>query len=161
MALTWGDVDRTAGVIRVRRTFTTGVLSEPKNRERRDVDLTDAVVKLLGEWWGAAGSPAEKKLVFAAEVGGYLVGSTLTRGVLYPAMKRSSIPRTGPTGEERTFHSLRHTFAKLALENGAQVTWLQRQLGHSSLKVTADVYGHFERAARTAEAAKLAGAFSV
>jgi len=37
---------------------------------------------------------------------------------------------------ERTFHSLRHTFAKRALESGAQITWLSRHLGHSSLKVT-------------------------
>ena len=48
----------------------------------------------------------------------------------------------------RTSHSFRHRFAKRALETGAQITWLSRHLGHSSLKVTTDVDGHWERAER-------------
>jgi integrase len=76
-------------------------------------------------------------------------------------MKRAQVPRVGPTGEKRTFHSLRHSYAKVALENGRRITWLSRHLGHSSLKVTTDIYGHFERAERKAEAERMAGAFGV
>ena len=36
-------------------------------------------------------------------------------------------------------------------QNGRRITWLSRHLGHSSLKVTTDVYGHFERAERKAK----------
>ena len=71
------------------------------------------------------------------------------------------IPRAGPTLEKRTFHSFRHTFAKRALESSAQITWLSRHLGHSSLKVTTDIYGHWERAERKIQAAKMEGAFPV
>jgi integrase len=49
--------------------------------------------------------------------------------------------------------------AKRALESGAQITWLSRHLGHSSLKVTTDIYGHWERAERKLQAAKMEGAF--
>jgi hypothetical protein len=42
-----------------------------------------------------------------------------------------------------------------------QVTWLSRHLGHSSLKVTTDIYGHWERAERKLQAAKMEGAFPV
>ena len=73
----------------------------------------------------------------------------------------AEIPRVGPTQEKRTFHSFRHTFAKRALESGAQITWLSRHLGHSSLKVTTDIYGHWERAERKLQAAKMEGAFPV
>jgi integrase len=73
-------------------------------------------------------------------------------------MVRASVPRVGPTHEKRTFHSFRHTFAKRALERGAQITWLSRHLGHSSLKVTTDLYGHWERAERKLQAAKMEGA---
>lgn len=59
------------------------------------------------------------------------------------------------------FHSLRHTFAKLALENGAQLTWLQRHLGHGSLAITAGTYGHWERKERKRQAAIMEGAFNV
>jgi integrase len=77
---------------------------------------------------------------------------------LYDAMVSAGIPRVGPTGEKRTFHSLRHTHAKVALKKGRSITWLQRRLGHSSITVTVNTYGHWER---RREARKLAGAFGV
>jgi integrase len=84
-----------------------------------------------------------------------------TKQILYPALKRAGIDRVGPTGEQRTWHSLRHTYARITLENGAPLFWLSRQLGHSSVQVTQDVYGHFSRSARKTEAEKLEGVFNV
>src|SRR5436189_2251102 len=49
-ALRWGDVDLEHAVVRVRRSYTGGVVSTPKNRERRDVDLISDVVELLSGW---------------------------------------------------------------------------------------------------------------
>lgn len=95
---------------------------------------------------------------------------SVLRSWLYPAMaatetsgggKVDEIPRVGPTGEKRTFHSFRHTFAKRALESGRPITWLSRHLGHSSLAVTSEVYGHWERAERKREAQAMAGVFGV
>ena len=74
--------------------------------------------------------------------------------------EEAGVPRGRPTQERRTFHSFRHTFAK-RLESGAQITWLSRHLGHSSLKVTTDIYGHWERAERKLQAAKMEGVFPV
>lgn len=162
LALTWADVDLGQAVIRVRRGITDRHLSTPKNHEIRDVDLTADVVDLLGAWWGELGRPADDVLVFPGEGrDGYLDPSTIRRRELYAAMKRAGIPRVGTTGTARTFHSLRHTFAKRALESGAQITWLSRHLGHSSLEVTSRVYGHWERAERKRQAKLLAGAFGV
>lgn len=126
------------------------------------MDLTGDVVELLGLTWGELGSPEDGCLVFPADTGsGYMVPTTILRRELYPAMKRAGVPRVGPTGEKRTFHSFRHTYAKRALENGRAVTWLSRHLGHSSLSVTTEVYGHFERAERKREAALMEGVFGV
>lgn len=63
--------------------------------------------------------------------------------------------------EDRTWHSLRHTYARVVLEKGAPIFWLSRQLGHSSVQVTQNVYGHWSRSARKTEVEKLAGAFTV
>ncbi len=162
VALRWGDIDLREAVIRVRRSVTGGHEGVPKNHERRDVDLTPDLVEHLGQWWGDCGRPGDDALVFPGESsGGFFSASNLLRRHLYPAMTRAGIPRVGPTGEPRVFHSFRHTFAKRALETGAQVTWLSRHLGHSSLKVTTDVYGHWERAERKRQAARLTGAFGV
>jgi integrase len=61
----------------------------------------------------------------------------------------------------RTWHSVRHTYARIALEHEAPIFWLSKQLGHSTVQVTQNVYGHWSRSARKAEVAKLAEAFAV
>jgi integrase len=40
-------------------------------------------------------------------------------------------------------HALRHTYASLLLQAGEPIAYVQRQLGHSSIQVTVDRYGHF------------------
>jgi integrase len=39
-------------------------------------------------------------------------------------------------------HDLRHTYASLALQRGVPLLVVSRQLGHSSIAITADLYGH-------------------
>ena len=41
------------------------------------------------------------------------------------------------------FHDLRHTFASLLIQHGAHPKYIQEQLGHSSIQVTMDTYGHW------------------
>jgi integrase len=161
LALRWADVDLEQAVIRVRSSYTGGMVGTPKNRERRDVDLISDVVDLLTSWRDKHGCSIEG-LVFPGDNGSMFLSPTVVlRRHLYPAMAAAGIQRAGPTLEKRTFHSFRHTFAKRALESGAQITWLSRHLGHSSLKVTTDIYGHWERAERKIQAAKMEGAFPV
>jgi integrase len=163
LALRWSDVELEEAVVRVRRSYTGGQLGTPKNRERRDVDLISDVVDLLGRRRRHVGKVVgSEALVFPGDNGSlFLSGTTLLRRELYPAMRRAGVPRMGPTHEGRTFHSFRHTFAKRALESGAQITWLSRHLGHSTLKVTTDIYGHWERAERKLQAAKMEGVFPI
>jgi len=161
IALTWGAVDLAGAVLRVRLTRTDGYVHEPKNHEKRDVDLTADVVQLLGRWWGELDKPADDAIVFPGPTReGYLDPSTW-RSELYRAMRAAGVDRRGPTGIDRTVHSLRHTFAKRALEGGAPITWLSRHLGHSSVLVTDGVYGHFEKAERQRQVAALEGAFGL
>ena len=42
------------------------------------------------------------------------------------------------------FHDLRHTFASLLLQDGQPLAYIKDQLGHSSIKLTVDIYGHLE-----------------
>jgi integrase/recombinase XerD len=44
-------------------------------------------------------------------------------------------------------HSLRHTFASNLLESGADIKILQVAMGHSTLKVTSDIYSHIRTSA--------------
>ena len=133
-------------VVRVRSSYTGGALGTPKNRERRDVDLISDVVELLGRWRDEHVASfdelvfPERKWCFVPFGGGSAPASSLSSD------GSGRDPARRADAREADLHSFRHTFAKRALESGAQITWLSRHLGHSSLKVTTDVYGHWERA---------------
>ncbi len=43
---------------------------------------------------------------------------------------------------QRNLHFLRHTFASLLIQQGESLAYVKEQLGHSSIDVTVDVYGH-------------------
>ena len=39
-------------------------------------------------------------------------------------------------------HDLRHTFASLLIQQGESLAYVKEQMGHHSIRVTVDVYGH-------------------
>jgi integrase len=108
IALRWCDVDLDDAVIRVRQSLTGGILSTPKNRERRDVDLITDVTRLLQVLHDRQAGD-QNGLVFPGPTGAPLSPTYLLKRCLYPAMIGAGIPREGPTTEKRTFHSFRHT----------------------------------------------------
>src|SRR5262249_43901445 len=59
--------------------------------------------------------------------------------------------------EERQpgLHALRHTFASLLLNQGASLQYVCEQMGHASINITVDIYGHLFKETRTAETNRL------
>ncbi len=43
---------------------------------------------------------------------------------------------------EIRLHDIRHTYASLLLSNGESPVYVKEQLGHSSIQITVDIYGH-------------------
>jgi integrase len=158
-ALRWEDVDLLNRELHVSRSFIAGIgETSTKSNEPRTIDLTRPVAKLLEGWHAQSGGDG---LVFEREDGGHLSSTYVLRQVLCPALDRAGIPRVGERGRKRDFHSFRHTFARLALEGGGEITWVSQQLGHSNITLTVNTYGHWARTAEKAQAERLAGAFSL
>jgi integrase len=75
------------------------------------------------------------ELVFCTETGGSLDADNLRHRVFYKLLEKAELRRI-------RFHDLRHTFASLLLQNGESPAYVKEQMGHSSIQVTVDVYGH-------------------
>jgi integrase len=162
-ALDWSDVGLLEGKLYVRRAYRNGQVSPyPKTkRSRRTVNLTPAARAVLERWNGECGGP-DAGLVFEREEGGHMQNEHVLRRVLYPALGRAGIPRVGEREGTRTFHSLRDTYARIALEAGAPLQWVSGQLGHSSTAVTERCYGRWAAKAEQEQADRLpAEAFTV
>ncbi len=74
--------------------------------------------------------------VFTAPKGGQLRHNNFYQRLFCPALRRAGLP------EQVRFHDLRHTCAALLIAQGAHPKAIQIHLGHSSIQVTMDRYGH-------------------
>jgi integrase len=76
-------------------------------------------------------------MVFPTSSGNPVRYPFLLEKVWKPLLSQAKLPY-------RPYHSTRHTFATWLLEGGADIRWLQRQLGHASIGQTANTYGHVQ-----------------
>jgi integrase len=75
-------------------------------------------------------------LVFTSPQGEPLRLPNFRRRVWWAALDRAGIPRSV------RIHDLRHTCASLLIAQGAHPKAIQQHLGHSTISVTLDRYGH-------------------
>jgi hypothetical protein len=69
---------------------------------------------------------------------------------------RDFLPCVEAAGLRRiTFHALRHSYASHLIQTGASLAYVKEQMGHSSIQVTVDTYGHLVPGADIAWADKL------
>ena len=136
--LRWDAVDFDHASIHVRATLTydkngNATLSLPKASRKRRIEIGQTLVALLRE---------HKRMqyplgpwVFTDINGETLRKDYFVRTVFHPLLAKAGLDRI-------RFHDLRHTSATLALSNGDNVKIVAERLGHSSPKMTLDVYTH-------------------
>jgi integrase len=159
LGLRWEDVDLEARRLRVCHTLARVdgklVLLEPKTeRSRRTVMLPSVVVEALlahrtrqkmgrlvaGSRWVDSGH------VFTTSIGTPLEAAVVTRA-FQRALVRAGLPQS-------RFHDLRHAAATFALAQGFTLEDVKNLLGHSSILLTSNTYGHvLERRQREVAAA--------
>jgi integrase len=167
--LWWEDVDWSQNIIRIRRTL---YWLDGKNHEKapgaapwtyvtpkseksvREIDLSPALRKELLELFirnpkaglvlrTSNGTPLRPANITWRSFG------TLLRKVEAERAKEK-LPAIGPV----RWHDLRHTFGSMKLEQGENIYYVQRQMGHSSIQVTIDFYGHLLEIRKPEAAAK-------
>lgn len=138
LGLRWSDVDLDAGIARVKASTTKTAAG------RRTVRLAPPVVAELKRWRVqqaaerlAAGDQWQDKagLVFTTELGTPVDGRNLLR-VVERAAATAKLEDVG-------VHTIRHTWATLALEDGTHVRAVAEALGHADRGALAlQVYSH-------------------
>jgi integrase len=133
LALTWEDVDLPNARLTVDATLHRidgqWQRRSPKTiKSRRTVTLTPVAVAALRTIWRPSG------LVFVTARGMPIHGSNLPK-VLHAHTDRLGLPRV-------TIHDLRHSAATILYASGADIESIADMLGHSTSRVTADLYRH-------------------
>jgi integrase len=157
IALQWGDVDFHGRFLNVQRNFSHRKLDTPKSGKSRRVDLskqlTETLKTLLTErkketlrkGWGEV-----PEWVFISTTGTSLHSVNFHYRVWRPLLAKAGL-------RSIRVHDLRHTYASLLIQQGASLVYVKEQLGHHSISITVDTYGHLVPGGNTAEADKLDG----
>jgi integrase len=141
LALQWDDVDGLARELRVTQSLSRGQLGTPKAGHGRTVDLSQVLAETLEQIEQARtrearllGWPTLSPWVFCTRAGTPMDESKVRRAMRH-VLQQAKLPlHFSP-------HCLRHTYASLMLQQGESLTYVQRQLGHASINLTADTYG--------------------
>jgi integrase len=141
LALQWGDIDWRGGFIHLERSLVRGLVTTPKNHQRRRIDMSRQLRATLRLWRRHQSLTWLKKglhrpvWVFASSAGTALDESNV-RKAFNQILDKAELHRRGP-------HQMRHTFASLLINVGEPVTYVSRQLGHKDSAITLRVYARW------------------
>ena len=140
LGLKWGDIDWNQKFIRVERSYKRGRFDKTKTGKARRVDMSDQLASGLRQLLTArkkealkAGSGELVPTIFHR--GGKPMEQNHIRRVFKQVLVKAGI-------REMRLHDIRHTFASLLLSRGESPVYVKEQLGHSSIQMTVDIYGH-------------------
>jgi integrase len=149
LAVRWADFQFGTGdndpnrYILVQRNYVHGRFTTPKSKKSRRVDMSRELRgvllelrdKRMLEGFMKGKTSIAEDLVFPSKMGTVLDQSNLTSYHFLPCLERAGLRRF-------RFHDLRHTFGSLLIQDGASLAYVKDQMGHSSIQVTVDTYGH-------------------
>lgn len=156
--LRWQDIDLKAATVTVaQRADQWGVIGSPKSKAgRRTIPIAPQVASELRKW--KLRCPKGKlELAFPNGEGGVLHHSNLLRRQYWPLQVAAGVADADLGGDGKPLvdvdgqpilkaryglHALRHAAASVWLHQGIDLKRLTTWMGHSSVQITLDTYGH-------------------
>lgn len=130
--LKWHNVDLNLGFIKVRETRVRGVEKIPKtDSSYRDIRILPPVRAALESL--KQGNTANLEYVFSNRGGHCLLPGSINYHVWKPALEKAGF-------KPRSLYQTRHTFATLMLDSGEHPAWVQRMMGHKTMKMILERY---------------------
>lgn len=133
LALTWNDIDLDRKLIRVNKSFHNGRVEETKTKNSvRNVCIPNNLSDVLKNWKRVA---PKSNIVFCNSTGNHIDPDNMVKRYFKPCLEKAGVKNI-------RFHDLRHTYASLMIAKKIPIKFIQQQMGHSSIQVTLDKYGH-------------------
>jgi integrase len=152
-ALRWGAIDFDVSTIRVRESWDPleGSIAPKTQTSHRTTPMPGVLRDLLLNHRKCGGEATEDALVFSGSNGMPFHAASLYRRADL-AWSKAGLPN------RLRLHQARHTYASFMIAAGVNAKALSVFMGHSSIKVTFDIYGHLMPGTE-GEAAALLDAF--
>jgi len=149
VAVQWGDIQfgRDEHVanrfIVVQHNYVRREHTTTKSKKSRRVDMSRELRRVLIELrdkrlleaFLSGKNDISEELVFPSPEGSILDPDNLYHRYFQPVLSRAGLRKI-------RLHDLRHTFGSLLIQSGASIVYVKEQMGHSSIQVTVDIYGH-------------------
>jgi len=128
LALEWTDIDLNNRKIKVSKSYKRGVTSGTKTGKTRYVDISDKLLTVLH----AERETSQSNYLFINSKGKRHEQNTIGKH-FKRIIKNAGLRKI-------RFHDIRHTFISLLISSGAQIVYVKEQAGHTSIKMTIDIY---------------------
>lgn len=143
-ALRWPNVDFKRRTITISEALTCTVSGrlvqkDPKNdSSRRTISMPRFIMDELQN------APKQSEYVCISSDGKPYRPESFPKATrrIIQAINEKRIGTSTPPMPEASYHDLRHTHAAMLIKIGVQPKIIQERLGHSSIKITMDIYGY-------------------
>jgi len=140
IALQWNDIDWNSRQIHLKRSFSNSrFLTSTKSGHTRVIPMSLGLTDVL---WHHQHEQRRRfndnmpEWVFCNGNGEMRHPDDYRKRIFYDSLKKAGLRRITP-------HTLRHTVASLLLNSGKSMMFVKQLLGHSTIRITVDLYGHF------------------
>ena len=147
LGLQWGDIDFNGRFIEVKRQYSKGRLSIPKNGKTRRVDMSSQLCETLRIHQAKTcptGENSTEKFVFTNQAGNLIDLDHWRVRVFNEALKKAGLRKV-------RVHDLRHSYATIRISEGHDIVDVSHQLGHHAEAFTLKVYHHWKPGKRKSE----------
>jgi len=140
LGLQWGDIDWNGQFIEVKRSYKRQVMGPTKTGRTRRVDMSNQLTETLRGLYRkrheeaiSNGTGKVVEAIFHHE--GIPTAQNSVRYIFKRVLRSAKL-------RDMRIHDLRHTYASLLLSDGVSPVYVKEQLGHTSIQMTVDIYGH-------------------
>ena len=149
VAVQWGDIqfgkdeqDPNRFIV-VEHNYVKREHTTTKSKKSRRVDMSGELRRVLIELrdkrllesFLKGKNAISDELVFPSPDGSILDPDNLYHRYFRPVLTKAGLRKI-------RLHDLTHTFGSLLIQSGASIVYVKEQMGHSSIQVTVDIYGH-------------------